>query len=365
MPSGNAPPQGVRYLRKHCSPERTPILRASQVIEVGIQKEGLRGMDNTVNIGVVGVGAMANSVHLPSLAEMEDVHIAALCDLIEERARKGAERFGVDRIYIDYKEMIEQEDLDALTVLVRPHQMFDIVMHALGEGLDVFMEKPPGTSTFQARSMARKARDNQCLTMVGLNRRYIPVVQYVRQKVLERTEVTQVMGCFYKKTSALFYEGPLEVVYSDSIHCIDMIRWLAGGEPLNVATVERQFGDVVPNSWCSVIKFDNGATGVFMSNYNTARRRHAFEMHGPGVSAYLNLGYDGVDEISRIITPDDVEELDMRELAGSQEFHKHYGFFQENRHFIDCVKSRQRCMTDLDEVVKTYELLDMVKHSVV
>ena len=41
-----------------------------------------------INIAVIGAGGIARSVHLPSLAEMDDVEVVAICDIVESRARR-------------------------------------------------------------------------------------------------------------------------------------------------------------------------------------------------------------------------------------------------------------------------------------
>ena len=71
-------------------------------------------------IGVIGAGGIANGVHLPSLHELDEVQITAICDLWLEKAKAAAERFGdsCTRVYWNMYEMLEQEPLDGVLVLV-------------------------------------------------------------------------------------------------------------------------------------------------------------------------------------------------------------------------------------------------------
>ena len=71
-----------------------------------------------LKVGVIGAGGIARSVHLPSLNDLPDAEVVALCDLIEERATKQAERFGIPRTYTLYREMLDKEKLDAVFALV-------------------------------------------------------------------------------------------------------------------------------------------------------------------------------------------------------------------------------------------------------
>ena len=52
-------------------------------------------MERIVKLGIIGCGGIANSKHMPALKKMEDVEMVAFCDIIEERAKKAAEEFGV------------------------------------------------------------------------------------------------------------------------------------------------------------------------------------------------------------------------------------------------------------------------------
>ena len=63
---------------------------------------------------MIGAGDMANFAHYPSLVEFDDVEIAAISELNEERLRTTADKYRVIGRYKDYKEMIEKENLDAV-----------------------------------------------------------------------------------------------------------------------------------------------------------------------------------------------------------------------------------------------------------
>ena len=97
-----------------------------------------------MKVGVIGAGGIARNVHLPSLNEMQDGEVVAICDLVESRAKKLAEQYQIPRVYAVYHEMLAQETLDAVFCLVEPGNLFHVVWNCLDAGLDTFMEKPPG-----------------------------------------------------------------------------------------------------------------------------------------------------------------------------------------------------------------------------
>ena len=153
-------------------------------------------LQKNVNVAVIGAGGIARSAHLPSLAEMADVEVVAVCDLIASRAREAADGFSGASVHTLYKEMLaaEADRIDAAFVLVEPSNLFDVTWHCLDAGLCVFMEKPPGLNSFQCESLARKSAESGRVLQVGFNRRFIPVVRRVKERMDEHTTINQVAG---------------------------------------------------------------------------------------------------------------------------------------------------------------------------
>jgi len=337
-------------------------------------------MEDALKVGVIGCGGIARSVHLPSLNEMPDVEVVALCDLIEERAAQQAERYGVPHVYTLYREMLAREEPDAVFVLVEPSNLFHVVVGCLEAGRHTFMEKPPGITLYQAHSLQRAAEKADRILQVGFNRRHIPLVRQVVETMRTTTVINQVVGRFMKCGTAAFDKGGVSAFRADTIHATDLVRWMAGSRLVSAATVQGQAVDVVPNAWNSVVRFENGVTGVIQANYQTGGRTHTFEIHGPGASAFINLGFGGSDCEAQILLQEgkagyslassgpgqrNVQQLDGREMAGSDAFHRFYGFYDEDRHFVQCVRDGTMPETCIDDAVKTFEMVDLLESSLI
>ena len=334
-----------------------------------------------IRAGVIGVGGMAKGMHLPSLGEIDGVEIVALCDIVEERAVAQAEVYKTARTYTHYQQMLAKEELDAVHVLVEPANLFHVTRRCLEAGLHTFMEKPPGVSSFQARSLARHAETAGKVLQVGFNRRHIPVVQHVVARMRELTQVNQVVGRFMKMGTSIFDGGSMSSFACDTIHAVDLVRWMAGGVPEKAATVAGQYdGEAELNAWNAVVRFDNGVTGVLMANYKAGSRLHDFELHGPGASAFINLGFGGKECEARILIAKGkagysitatgagghgLETIDGIEVAGSDDFRVYYGHRQQNKHFIDCIRSGRQPDTSIQDAVKTFEMIDLLNRSII
>jgi virulence factor len=339
------------------------------------------GRDNTkLRVGVIGAGNLAKNVHLPCLSEIQDAEVVAICDLVEDRAIEQAKRFSVPQTYVLMREMLANERLDAVFVFVEPSNAFHVVLACLRAGIPTFMEKPPGITSFQADSLCREAKKAGVILQVGFNRRHIPLIERVLAIMRESTTITQVAGRFMKCGKAAFDQGGLSALPSDTIHCVDLVRWIAGGEAVSAATVSGQSSDVVVNRWNSVIRFDNGVTGTIHGNYQVGGRIHGFEIHGPGASAFVNLGFgaraceatillakgkSGYSLAAKGVGRHETQVLDGMELAGSQEFHRYYGFYQEDLRFLQCVREGRQPLVTIEEAAKTFKLVDLLTSNVI
>ena len=315
-----------------------------------------------VKVALVGAGSMANLVHYPSLSEIERAEMVAACDLKEDRVRSTAERFDIPGTYTDYRQMIEEVKPEAVYVIMPPHHLFDIVTDCLSRGLHVFIEKPPGITSYQTESMARLAGEKACLTMVGFNRRFIPLMQRVRAMAERRGDVVHAVATFYKNYLGQppYYGGAIDILTCDAIHSVDALRWICG-EPVKLASIIRRVCSGYENVFMALIQFESGCSGVLMANWAGGSRIHTFEIHTPGFSAFINpdegaLIYDSSDEPVSIKAED---------AAGSQEYHRIYGFYDENLHFIQCVSEERQPLTNFDDAAKTMKLVDLIYRSTI
>jgi len=289
---------------------------------------------------------------------MSDVEMVALCDLDEERLTKTAGRFGIERKYTDYRAMLEAEDLDAVYALMPPHQLFDPVMDVIERGKHIFIEKPPAVTSGQTRQMAVAADREHVLSMVAFNRRYIPLMVKAKAMVEERGPIIQCVSTFYKNHvgSPPYYRGAIDILSCDAVHAVDTLRYM-GGDVIDLASDVQSRNATFDNMFNAIVRFSTDAVGVLLTNWNVGARRHVFEMHAEGISAYVNpdesaLIYADNENEPRVIT--------TQEASGSNENRVYYGFAAENRHFINCVKAGINPQTNFQDAAKTMELVDWI-----
>lgn len=309
-----------------------------------------------VRIAMIGAGVMANRVHYPSLASFDDVEIAAICDIDTQRLHATADKYGVEKRYIDYTKMVEDIAPDAVYVIGQPHIMFDIWTWSLEHGLNMYIEKPMGITRHHARSLAHLAEKNGCITQVSFQRRATPMVVQLHDKCLARGPIVHAVCRFYKCAITPFLTAR-DHMMDDGVHAIDTLRWICGGEVVAIHSVTKRV--LVPdiNFLTVMLEFDNGATGLMINSWTSGRRIFAVEMHAPGICVEAEHEDKGI-----LYTDGDTQGIvyDTREVSGSDAFYIYGGFQAKNREFIDCLKTGELPGSHFGDAVKTMEVAEKI-----
>ena len=136
-------------------------------------------MQLPIRLGLIGAGGVVQSLHTPAYKTMpERVDICAIADPLQEHRDKLAVLFGVppDRRYEDYRDMLANADIDAVTVATPHHLHKEHVVEAASAGKDVISEKPMATSIEEADAIMEAVRANQVAYTVTLNYLFSPAI---------------------------------------------------------------------------------------------------------------------------------------------------------------------------------------------
>ena len=244
---------------------------------------------NTVRIGIIGTGGVANYRHINELLKCENTKIAALCDIDEKALKSSAEKAGVapEKCYADYRDLIADPDVDAIEVCTPNFNHAEIAKAVLSAGKPLNLEKPVAMSYGEALSIVEAEKESNAFGMTCFSYRFMPAVRYAKHLVSEGV-IGNIVGLnvAYLKNSA-FWEGrALEwrfekrkagsgVVGDLGVHLIDLAQLLAGNIVELCATKQtvvkerptldgKSVGKVTTDDSCSFIaRFECGAEGCF------------------------------------------------------------------------------------------------------
>ena len=307
-------------------------------------------------VAIIGAGGMANRVHYPSLTSFDDVEIAAICDLDAERLNTTADKYGVDKRYQSYTKMVDEVAPDAVYAIGPPHIMYDVWCWCLQHGLNLCIEKPMGITIHQARTLAYLADKHGCITQVSFQRRACPLLVKLHNECLKRGPIVHAVCRFYKCNIQPFIAAR-DHMMDDGVHAIDTLRWMCGGEVLEVHGLCKRVGVPDINFISAMLQFDNGAAGFMVNSWSSGRRIFDVEMHAPGICVEAE-----VEGKARLYADGDTEgiEHDTRDAAGSGEMFVFGGFQAKNRQFIDAVKTGKQPPSCFADALKTMEIAEEI-----
>lgn len=134
--------------------------------------------------GVIGLGEVAQVIHLPILEAMPDHYeIAAICDISEQLLEALGERYNVEHRYTNAEELVKQADLDVVFILNSTEYHAECAIQALDNGKHVFIEKPMCLTQREADEII-KARDRSGKqAIVGYMRRFAPAFLQAKEEI--------------------------------------------------------------------------------------------------------------------------------------------------------------------------------------
>jgi predicted dehydrogenase len=128
-----------------------------------------------VRVGVIGLGEVAQIIHLPILEALADQYeIGAICDISPTLLNVIGERYGVAQRYTDFNELVQQADLDAVFVLNSDEYHADGVIGAARNGKHVLVEKPMCLTLREAEEIIQARDEAGVQVMVAYMRRFAP-----------------------------------------------------------------------------------------------------------------------------------------------------------------------------------------------
>ncbi len=308
-----------------------------------------------VKVGIIGAGWITNAYHLPCLAEIKGAELAALAEVDGKKLTETAAKYKIKNTFSDYKQMLKEAELDAVYVTTRPAELKKIAIDCFEAKKAVFLEKPPGVNLKECREMLNSAKKNKCLHLVGFNRRYAPIILKAREILAANGGVTQVVGEFHKNLSAQGEYYGISLLLSDIIHILDIISWI-GGKPKKVMSLTEKIGTDWKSGFNALIKFKSGITGNLLSNFVSGARYERFELHGKEIMVEVMP-----PDYLKIYKGGKVELVNAEALTGTKEPRVNYGFFAENKTFIDCVLKKKAPEHTLKDALLTMELIKMIE----
>src|SRR5712664_3144575 len=207
-----------------------------------------------LGVGIIGVNpawGWAATAHIPALRALPNYEIRALSARSAESARAVGHAFGVSAVFSDHQQLVIQPDIDVVAVTVKVTYHRELVSAALAAGKAVYCEWPLGRDLDDARALAALAAEQGVHTVVGLQARQAPAIEFV-QKLLRDGYVGEVLS-----TTMVGLSVPGEAVGQPNAYMLDQAN---GANLLTVAvghsldTLNHVLGEFAELSAMSAIR---------------------------------------------------------------------------------------------------------------
>ena len=106
-----------------------------------------------VKVAIIGCGSIATTAHIPSYLKCENAEIKYFCDIIEDRAISAVKKFGCGIAVKDYREILTDTEVDAVSICTPNGSHSTIAIDFLKAGKHVLCEKPAAINLDEAFKM--------------------------------------------------------------------------------------------------------------------------------------------------------------------------------------------------------------------
>ena len=248
-------------------------------------------MKESVRIGLVGAGAIAQLAHLPVLSKMRGAELVAICDSDRPKARALADRFAIPDTVTDIEDLLEFEGLDAVVIATPNHLHEPHVLSALAAKVNVLCERPLSLTARGVERILAAADRADRRVLVGNNHRFRTDVQGLA-RFIQGGELGKLTGV---RAGAYHFKQPAQgwrfrraesgggAFFDHGVPLLDLALWVGSfPEPVRVsASMVRAAGaSTVEDAMSAHVICANGLALVFdvIDSYVGQEERWWFEV---------------------------------------------------------------------------------------
>ena len=195
--------------------------------------------EKTIKVGVVGGGF--GRTHILAYRATPGVEVTAFCQRTKASAERVAREFGIRQVFTDYREMLSQGDLDAVSLTTPTNVHLAMALDAFDHGVSVLCEKPLAMNREEAAAMSKRAEETGVIHMTAFNFRFIPAFYRMKELLQEGylgSRILHVEATWFSERRAdpslpFGWRDEKEAVGFGAmgdigVHLVDLVRWLAG-----------------------------------------------------------------------------------------------------------------------------------------
>ena len=343
-----------------------------------------------IKIAVIGCGTIANSAHIPAYMANKECEIAYFCDIIPERAKKAVKDYECGTAIVDYREILGDNSVDAVSVCTPNNVHAPITIDFLRAGKHVLCEKPAARTYTEALEMKKACNETGKILLIGVVNRYRQGVNRVKNLIDagELGEIYQVYASFRAHRSIPGLGGAFTtheiagggVLIDWGVHYLDLVMYCTG-DP-TPKTVSAQTHSVLgknmkdyaysymwagPPDYSGTYDVDDFVTAIIKTNGPTISINGAWAQNIGVSETYIDFMGDkaGVRfDYNEPFTLYSQKDGALTETVFDYKGRDFSDFFQaEIDAFIDSIKTGKKLPSHIDTVIITAQIMQAIYDS--
>lgn len=328
-------------------------------------------MSNDLAFGLVGCGRIGKRhAELLSRGIVQGAHLAAVCDLAEDRARSFGRTYGVPW-FASLGSMTASTSLDAVSVCTPSGDHADSTIFAANNGLHVVVEKPMALTLQDADSMILACAENQVKLFVVKQNRFNRPIEVVRQAVVEERLGKIVMGTvrvrwcrddnYYSQDA---WRGTWAqdggVLANQASHHIDILEWMLGDVTSVYAVGKTALSNIeVEDTAAAILKFSSGAVGIVEATTATRPQDLEGSLSILGEKGSIVVGGFALNRLEtwRFTDEKSSDPQLLEDYSVNPPDVYGYGHHHYLQHAVDCILNNSQQLVDGFEGRKSLELI--------
>lgn len=352
---------------------RSFIERSTKTLSIAavpyITTRNVIGANEKIVMGIIGAGGRGRGVM--NDLRRQDAEFNAVCEVYPPKRQQTLDQLGNDaKPYDDYRELLEQKDIDAVLIATPEHQHCVQLIHAVQAGKDAYCEKPMSNSIEEGFKTVQAVRETKQVVQIGMQRRSSEAVRNAKQ-VIDDGKIGKVymvkawwnwtaahrlnnspldaeldwQKFCYPKTNVKF--EPMKYRYwryfwpfsggnctDQGTHLMDVVQWFMNSGPPKSADchggVYEMFGSETPDVFTSIYDYGDFLASWTL-NYNN-KYQNGWSIQFQGTTGTMMVDGHGARVYGNEWRPD--VEPDMT-IGGGIPTSPH------TQNFLDCVRSRE------------------------
>lgn len=344
-----------------------------------------------MKIGIIGCGSIANSSHIPAYMKNEKAQIKYFCDIIPERAEAAVHQYGCGVAVTDYKEVLKDSEVEAISICT-PNRMHSIIaIDALNAGKNVLCEKPAARIYKEALEMQKVQHETGKVLNIGVVNRFNAGIKRIKELIDggDLGEVYQVYVSFRSHRSIPGLGGDFTnsevagggVTIDWGVHFFDIVMYCCGDPKVTSVSAEKfcKLGNPIENyvyesMWAGPPKTDGicdveeGVTGLIRTQGPVITFNGAWAQNIGEDEMFIDfMGTEG--GIRLHYTEDFVFYSTKNGMLTKTTFKMNEGmdfeamFANEINSFIDCIESGEKLPSHIDTNIITAQMMDAIYRS--